>query len=1248
MKLLAVLALACLACASGSAFASERYRNPVLYADYSDPDVTRVGDTFYLVASTFHFSPGLPVLRSKDLVHWSLAGHVLPRLNFDPAYDLPGPFPFDDTTERFRFDPQAKSDRYAGGVWAPAIRFHRGRFYVYFATPGEGIFMASARVAEGPWSAPVRVIEGPGFEDPCPFWDDDGTAYLVHSRVGAGPLILHRMSADGKSVLDAGKVIVEDPQRLPVLEGPKLLKRNGYYYIFAPYGGVGEGPQAVLRSRDIYGPYEVRTVLSRGTTAVQAPHQGGYVETRSGEGWFVHFNQTGAYGRIVHLQPVRWQDDWPIMGEVLPGAAHGQPVESHAMPDVGGTFPGVSPQSSDEFASRTMGVQWEWNHNPANEYWSLTERPGYLRLKALPAANLVGARNTVTQVMQSRASVITSRLSVERMTDGQKAGLAMFGRQPSWIGVVQKAGQRRITFAAAGAETAGPAMTTESVLLRMHVDDELVRYEYSLDDGKTYSALGTPARMLFSWWKGTRPALFTFNTDSPSGMGSGGIADFDWLRVSPVETTDKIDRRALVSRHNLVLTQIDPASPLMVGNGNIAFTADITGLQTFPEQCSALVPLMTQAQWAWHSFPNPRGYTLEDGLTTVNVRGTVRKYPWLRDWSEAEKPAIAWLRENPHRFSLGRLSLHLLTAGGAPAQFNEIQNTRQSLDMWTGTLNSRFTLDGEQVQVETRVHPDLDMLIVTVTSHLLATKRVGIDLKFPGVSARLNPDPADWQHPERHLTSISTQTARQLSLNRQLDDTRYTMRVEADRDVTFAQTAPHAFRVTPSANSDSIAVLVSFSRESQESPLPDVSTARAAVTAHWENFWREGAMVEFAGSRDLRAPELERRVVSSQYLTALNAAGTLPPQEEGLFSNSWNGKFHLEMHPWHAAHFAAWGRAGLLERSMPWYFEHLPQAKERARSLGAQGAWWPKMVGPDGRESPSTINPFILWQQPHPIYLAELIYRSRPTPQTLARYRELVFETAELLASVVHFDSKRDRYVLGPPVVPAQEVFPPLTTYNPAFELEYFRFGLATAQTWRERLGLARNPQWQRVLDKLSPLPQKDGLYLATESFPELWEQARSAACSSGRTEERCWNRDHPSFLGALGFLPASERVDAETMRRTLREVENHWDLRQLWGWDFPLMAMTAARLHEPRKAIDFLLADNRNNRFGFAGMTPREHLERGAYRRAAETYFPSNGGLLLAIALMAGGWEGEPAKAPGFPDDGTWKVKTEGLRALP
>ena len=513
---------------AGAAPATTGYRNPILFADYSDPDVIRVGDRYYMTASSFHFSPGLPLLESRDLVHWTLIGHALQKLPFDPRYDLPGPLGFSDGSERARFFAEM-GHRYSAGVWAPALRFHKGRFYIYFPTPTEGIYMVSAKKPEGPWTAPVAVIAQPRLEDPCPFWDDDGQAYLVHSRVGAGPLILHRMSADGTRVLDAGKVIVEDPANLPVLEGPKLLKRNGWYYIFAPYGGVEKGPQAVLRSRNIYGPYEARTVLAPGNTPIQGPHQGGYVETPKGEGWFLHFNSAGAYGRIVHLQPVRWQDDWPIMGDPIEGSSTtGQPVMAHAAPDVGRTWPPVAIQASDEFTTQKLGVQWEWNHNPLDANWSLAARPGFLRLTATRAVDFVAARNTLTQILQGPAMEVTVSMDLKGMRDGQRAGLGILQVQPNWIGVVRTAGMPYLTWSSAGALVRGPGIQGSSLVLRLRTENEMVSYEFSTDDGGSFTPWGDQVKLRFSWWKGARPALFSFNT----GEGEPGYADFDWVHVS--------------------------------------------------------------------------------------------------------------------------------------------------------------------------------------------------------------------------------------------------------------------------------------------------------------------------------------------------------------------------------------------------------------------------------------------------------------------------------------------------------------------------------------------------------------------------------------------------------------------------------------------------------------------------------------------------------------------------------------------
>ena len=494
----------------GVAQDGKTYRNPILFADYSDPDVIRDGANYYLVASSFEFVPGIPILQSNDLVHWTIVGHVLPRIEIAPQYDMAG------------------GNRYGRGVWAPAIREHDGLFYVYFPTPDEGIFVSTAKKIVGPWSKPVAVIAQAGLEDPCPFWNDDGTAYLVHSKKGAGPLILHRMAADGMSVLDEGREIVRDAKELPTLEGPKMYKRDGYYYIFAPFGGVSTGAQVVLRAKSIDGPYEHRVVLAQGTTQVNGPHQGGYVESQDGKGWFVHFQSRGAHGRIVHLEPVRWEDDWPVMGEAAAGATAGQPVSEWTAPAHPGRDVEQRPQTSDEFGGAKLGVQWEWNHNPVDAGWSLTERQGFLRLKPGFAADIFSARNTLTEMMQDEAFEFTTRVDVSGMKDGGHAGLAMFEQAASGVEVVQAGGVRSVEFFHGGekAEAAAP-LAGGVVWLRVRVNGDSASYSYSVDEGKSFEAIGPAVGLKFSWWKGSRPALFAYTTEQG---GDAGQVDFDWAR----------------------------------------------------------------------------------------------------------------------------------------------------------------------------------------------------------------------------------------------------------------------------------------------------------------------------------------------------------------------------------------------------------------------------------------------------------------------------------------------------------------------------------------------------------------------------------------------------------------------------------------------------------------------------------------------------------------------------------------------
>lgn len=488
------------------------YHNPVLFADYSDPDVIRDGANYYLIASSFHFVPGIPILQSTDLVHWTILAHAVPHLDMDPRYSLIG------------------GNRYASGVWAPAIRKHNGLFYIYFPTPDEGIFMTTARDITGPWTPPIAVIAAPHLEDPCPFWDDDGSAYLIHSRTGAGPLILHRMSPDGKHVLDDGKIIVEDRENLPTREGLKFYKRSGYYYIFAPFGGVATGAQAVMRSRNIYGPYEHRVVLAQGSTPINGPHQGGYVETPDGQGWFLHFQSRGAHGRIVHLEPVRWNDDWPIIGEAADDVTTGQPVPSGPIPHSTAPASQQHPQTSDEFSTAQLNPQWEWNHNPDDGHWSLAARRGYLRLIPTHADSLLDARNTLTQCMQDNSLEFTTRIDLHAMTDTTHAGLAMFQKSIVGIEIVQSGTRRKLNFFHLNDNEPGPAVTRKTVQLRVRIEGNQADFWYSLDDGKSFQQLGPQTRIVFSWWKGSRPALFAYTTASAPGRP----IDFDWAHYRPL------------------------------------------------------------------------------------------------------------------------------------------------------------------------------------------------------------------------------------------------------------------------------------------------------------------------------------------------------------------------------------------------------------------------------------------------------------------------------------------------------------------------------------------------------------------------------------------------------------------------------------------------------------------------------------------------------------------------------------------
>ena len=511
------------------------YQNPVLFADYSDPDAVRVGDDFYLVSSSFHATPGLPILHSKDLVNWTIINHVFAAQPPADHFSLP---------------------RHGEGVWAPAIRYHDGKFWVFYPDPDFGIYFSTAKNPAGEWTSPQLVKAGKGLIDPCPFWDDDGQLYLVHgwarSRAGiANLLTLHKLSPDGTKVLDAGEVII-DGNKIPdwtTLEGPKFYKRHSYYYVFAPSGGVTSGYQAVFRAKNIYGPYERRIVLEQGKTIINGPHQGAWVDTPKGEDWFLHFQDRGAYGRVVHLEPMIWRDDdWPVIGDDPDGDGKGQPVLVHAKPNVGRTYPITTPQISDEFNGKALGLQWQWNANPHDDWASLNAHPGVLRLASVPAPktrndgtsatkSIYDAPNFLLQKFPAPEFTVTTMLQFTPAAGGEFAGLTVFGFDYALLGLRRSADGLRLVYvvnrgANRGAEereVASVDAKNSTVYLRVSVGTGATcRFAYSFDN-QTFTSIGEPFRASGDRWIGAKVGIIA---SAPSTATKTGYADFDWFHVT--------------------------------------------------------------------------------------------------------------------------------------------------------------------------------------------------------------------------------------------------------------------------------------------------------------------------------------------------------------------------------------------------------------------------------------------------------------------------------------------------------------------------------------------------------------------------------------------------------------------------------------------------------------------------------------------------------------------------------------------
>ena len=680
----------------------------------------------------------------------------------------------------------------------------------------------------------------------------------------------------------------------------------------------------------------------------------------------------------------------------------------------------------------------------------------------------------------------------------------------------------------------------------------------------------------------------------------------------------RIDRFSLVNRHNVKITQIDSLNSLSVGNGEFAFTVDITGLQTFPDYYSKGIPLGTMSEWGWHTAENPKNFNLSQVFKTYDVHG--RKIDYVHRYTDKKDSlrtgATDWLRENPHKIHLGLVGLQIIKKDGSEISLKDIEEPNQELNLWTGEITSLFSVEGIPVMVKTVCHPDNDLISIRIESKLISEKRLKVRINFPlGVSS---PTGYDFNFPDLHSTRIISEKQNVAIFERKQDDDIYFAKVTKG-EAYLINNGKHLFYLEPRTENQLYEFSFQFSKQVPEKKAVSFIETESASSESFKSFWSKGGAVDFSACTDPRASELERRVILSQYLTRIQCSGSLPPAETGLTYNSWYGKFHLEMHWWHGVHFALWQREDILKKQMEYYFNIYNNALKTAQHQGYAGVRWPKMTDPLGNESPSNVGTYLIWQQPHVIYFAELLYQNAQDKKAvLDKYGKLVKATADFMASYAWYDAPKRRYSLGPVLISAQESLRLETTVNPSFELSYWYWGLKTAQTWRKRLGLPADLKWQSVIERLSPLPVQDGLYLCSEDTKDSYQNIRYLS-------------DHPIVAGTLGMLPETGLVNHRILTNSLETIMKKWNWKSCWGWDFPLLAMSATALNRRGYAIDFLMMDAPKNRYLVNGHNYQD-------ARLA-IYLPGNGGLLSAVAMMC--------TSNRFPHNGKWKVRWENLNSI-
>ena len=718
--------------------------------------------------------------------------------------------------------------------------------------------------------------------------------------------------------------------------------------------------------------------------------------------------------------------------------------------------------------------------------------------------------------------------------------------------------------------------------------------------------------------------------------------------------TAGIDRYALVTRHNPHVTQVNPLHSLTLGNGRFAFTADATGLQTFPEYYKEGLSLGTYSQWGWHNFPNTENYKIEETLEDHPLPGHPHGIYSVQFAKGPERNAKAsdWIRANPHR-------LHLGVIGFEGMQVKEVNGVNQTLDMWKGELHSHFLWKKIPVAVTTSCNGDKDIISASIASDA----RPCVVIRFPYPTGEAADDGCNWAADKRHATDILSSSAHRAVIRRTVDSTVYYVEITWKGKVRLAKSGNNELRLVPSEKQWSFNV--GFYERQPVTEQPDYLACLLSANSMWKKYWQTSGVIDFSKCTDNRAPLLEKRIILSQYLLRAQEAQDYPPAETGLTYNTWYGKFHLEMVMWHCFHYAVWNESDYLEKILKWYKTAMPMAREIASRQGFEGVRWMKMTDPSSKEAPSDVGSFIIWQQPHVIYMAELIYRAKHSKEFLQEYYDMVQQTAAFMASFVSYDASKDRYVIQGACA-ANESYNEKTTLNPAFELAYWYFGINVAQKWRERMGEKRNSEWDKILSKLSPLSvSPDGIYLPAEKGPgipdfinkipgeELHEMPAGGFVNGQRPKDNPTApkpQHHDPFyitgtssenLLAYGILPYSPLIKIENMQKTLsRAAENYGWKGGSWSWNYPSLAMNATRLLQQETALRAITMDNRDDLLLPSGNNYRSSRLR--------MYLPGNGGLLLAVSMMCAGWDGCNVTNPGFPKDGKWDVRWEGLQPMP